>query len=92
MAKSSSAGGYWWWKVTRPAKSIANCSVSTSELKENPTALLNEADGGAIAIINNNEPVAYLVPPEMYEWLMETVDDYELGKSLINDAMIYQKR
>jgi len=24
--------------------------------------------------------VAYLVPPETYEWLMDVVDDYELGK------------
>ena len=59
---------------------LADCSVSISELKKNPTALLNEADGAAIAILNHNKPAAYLVPAETYEWLMDVVDDYELGQ------------
>ena len=59
---------------------LADCSASISELKKNPTALLNEADGAAIAILNHNKPAAYLVPAETYEWLMDMLDDYELGK------------
>lgn len=59
---------------------LADYSVSISELKKNPTSLLNEADGSAIAILNHNKPTAYLVPAETYEWLMEVLDDYELGK------------
>jgi len=59
---------------------LADCSASISELKKNPTALLNEADGSAIAILNHNKPAAYLVPAETYEFLMEMLDDYELAK------------
>lgn len=59
---------------------LADCSASISELKKNPTALLNEADGSAIAILNHNKPAAYLVPAETYEWLMDVVNDYELAK------------
>jgi len=59
---------------------LADCSASISELKKNPTALLNEADGAAIAILNHNKPTAYLVPAETYEQLMDVLDDYELGK------------
>ena len=59
---------------------LANCSASISELKKNPTALLNEAEGSAIAILNHNKPAAYLVPAEMYEWMIDALDDYELGK------------
>ncbi|ATC81742.1 MULTISPECIES: type II toxin-antitoxin system Phd/YefM family antitoxin [Pseudoalteromonas] len=59
---------------------LADCSASISELKKNPTALLNEADGAAIAILNHNKPAAYLVPAQMYEQLMEQLDDYELTK------------
>lgn len=59
---------------------LADCSASISELKKNPTALLNEADGSAIAILNHNKPAAYLVPAETYEWMMNVLDDYELGK------------
>lgn len=58
---------------------LADCSASISELKKNPTALLNEADGAAIAILNHNKPAAYLVPAETYELLMDMLDDYELA-------------
>lgn len=59
---------------------LADCSASISELKKNPTALLNEADGSPIAILNHNKPAAYLVPAETYELLMDMLDDYELAK------------
>ena len=59
---------------------LADYSVSISELKKNPTSLLNEADGSAIAILNHNKPTAYLVPADTYECLMDVLDDYELGK------------
>ncbi len=59
---------------------MADCSASISELKKNPTALLNEANGSAIAILNHNKPAAYLVPAETYEFLMDMLDDYELAK------------
>lgn len=59
---------------------FASFSASISELKKDPTALLNKADGEAIAILNHNLPAAYLVPAEAYERLMETLEDYELGK------------
>ncbi len=59
---------------------LANCSASISELKKNPTALLNEADGAAIAILNRNKPAAYLVPAETYEYLIDMLEDYELSQ------------
>ncbi|NQY34185.1 MAG: type II toxin-antitoxin system Phd/YefM family antitoxin [Alteromonadaceae bacterium] len=58
---------------------LADCSVSISELKKNPTALLNEAAGAPIAILNHNKPTAYLVPAETYEWLMDKIEDLELA-------------
>jgi len=57
---------------------LADCSASISELKKNPTALLNESAGAPIAILNHNKPAAYLVPAETYEWLMDKLDDQEL--------------
>ena len=59
---------------------LTDFSASISELKKNPTALLKQSDGSAIAILNHNKPAAYLVPADTYEWLMDIVDDYELGK------------
>jgi antitoxin StbD len=59
---------------------LAPFSATISELKKNPTALLNQAQGEAIAIINHNLPTAYLVPANVYEQLMEKLEDYELGQ------------
>ena len=59
---------------------LADCSASISELKKNPTALLSEADGAPIAILNHNKPTAYLIPAETYEWIMDKFDDQELAK------------
>jgi antitoxin StbD len=59
---------------------LANNSASISELKKNPTALITEAAGEAIAILNHNKPAAYLIPAETYEYLMEMIDDIELAK------------
>jgi antitoxin StbD len=59
---------------------LAPFSASISELKKNPTALLNKAQGEVIAILNHNSPTAYLVPADVYQQFMEKLEDYELGK------------
>lgn len=59
---------------------LADYSASISELKKNPTALLTEANGSPVAILNHNKPAAYLVPAETYEWMMDMLDDQELAR------------
>ena len=63
---------------------LASCSASISELKKNPSALIQQSDGEPIAILNHNKPTAYLIPAETYEALLEKVEDYQLGM-LIKD-------
>lgn len=58
---------------------LANCSASISELKRNPSALIEESDGEPIAILNHNKPTAYLIPAETYEELLDSIEDYQLG-------------
>lgn len=65
---------------------LSSCSASISELKRNPTALLNEAEGSPIAILNHNVPAAYLIPAETYEWLMDKLEDSELAQIVIDRA------
>ena len=65
---------------------LSSCSASISELKKNPTALLNEAEGCPVAILNHNIPTAYLVPAETYEWLMDKLEDAELVQILLDRA------
>lgn len=63
---------------------FADYSVSISELKKNPSSLLAQACGSPIAVLNHNKPVAYLIPAESYEALLDMIDDYELAK-LVHD-------
>lgn len=59
---------------------LASFSASMSELKRNPKALLEQAEGETVAIFNRNSPAAYLVSPVEYERMVNQLEDYELGK------------
>lgn len=58
---------------------LANCSASISELKKNPSALIDASGGEPIAILNHNKPTAYLIPAETYQQILDRLEDYELG-------------
>lgn len=58
---------------------LASCSASISELKKNPSALIEQSDGEPIAILNHNKPTAYLIPAETYELILEKIEDFQLG-------------
>lgn len=55
-------------------------AASISELKKNPSGLLEESGGEVVAILNHNRPTAYLVPSEVYEEMLEKIEDMELMK------------
>jgi antitoxin StbD len=61
-------------------KIYANYTVSISQLKRNPQALIDNAHGDIIALLNRNRPTAYIVPAETFDWLMELTEDLELGQ------------
>ena len=58
----------------------ANTSVSISELKKNPTAVIQNAEGFAVAVLNHNRPAAYLVPAATFEAMMDQLDDQVLAR------------
>lgn len=64
------------------AKQVA----SISELKKNPTKLINDADGKPVAILNHNVATAYLIPVETYEIILELLDNQQLEK-LVNERL-----
>lgn len=54
--------------------------ASISDLKKNPMEVVNNGFGEAVAILNRNNPAFYCVPAEMYEQLMDLIEDRELLK------------
>ena len=62
---------------------LANYTASITELKKSPTQILEQAGSEAVAILNHNIASAYLVPSELYEKMMDVIDDYYLVKDLL---------
>ena len=63
----------------------ANKTTSITEFKKNPQSIIDAANGEAIAMLNRNKTAAYIVPPEVYERLLEMAEDVDLGR-------IYEER
>ncbi|MGC9387237.1 MAG: type II toxin-antitoxin system Phd/YefM family antitoxin [Hydrogenovibrio sp.] len=57
---------------------LADLSAGISELKKNPMAVLSQAEGAPVAILNRNQPVFYAVPADVYEAILERLDDMAL--------------
>jgi len=53
-------------------------SASVSELKKNPSSILEQSGGEPVAILNHNRPTAYLIPASTYEDLLARLEDAEL--------------
>ena len=58
----------------------AQVAVSVSDLKKNPTAVVNEAGGAPVAVLNHNRVMAYMVPAETFEAMIERLDDLKLAE------------
>jgi antitoxin StbD len=59
---------------------LADASVSISDLKKNPSAVIAAAEGFPVAVLNHNTPTAYLVPAKAWEALMDRLEDIELAE------------
>lgn len=64
----------------------ANVAVSVSELKKNPSRIMAMAGGESVAVLNHNRVMAYVVPAERYEAMMEFLDDLELSEVIKSRA------
>ena len=42
--------------------------------------MLSGAQGGAVAVLNHNRVMGYMVPADVYEAMMERLDDLELAE------------
>ena len=59
---------------------LSKYSASISELKKNPSQLIEASGGEPIAVLNHNKPTAYLVPADTYVKMLEIIDDAALKK------------
>lgn len=58
----------------------ARTTVSMTDLRRNPSGILEVAGDMPIAVLNHNKPAAYLLSAKAYEALLDRLDDAELMK------------
>lgn len=56
----------------------AGLAVSISDLKKNPSVVISAAAGQPVAVLNHNRVVGYLISPEAWEGIVESLDDLKL--------------
>ena len=56
----------------------AQVAVSVSDLKRSPSAVMENAGGETVAVLNHNRIMAYMVPAAAYEAMLERLDDLAL--------------
>jgi antitoxin StbD len=56
----------------------ADLSVSMSEFKKNPAAVLRAAKRRPVAVLNHNRAAFYMLEPQLFEALLEELADQDL--------------
>ena len=59
---------------------LSESSISISELKRNPSAVIDEAGDEPVAVLTHNKPSAYLVPAATWRRMLERLEDLELAE------------
>ena len=55
-------------------KVLATRSVSITELKRSPSAVIEQSGAEPVAVLNHNRPAAYLLSPEVYESMLQRLN------------------
>jgi antitoxin StbD len=58
----------------------ADLAFSVSELKRNPMAVVTASRTEAVAILNHNKVVGYMISPAVWEFLQDLYDDTKLAE------------
>jgi antitoxin StbD len=58
----------------------AHTTVSMTDLRRNPSGILEDAGDAPVAVLNHNKPAAYLLSAKAYETLLDRLDDAELTR------------
>ena len=62
---------------------FADVTISMSEFKKNPAAVLREANSRPVAVLNHNKAAFYMVEPSMFEAMLEELADQDLHRKVL---------
>ena len=58
-------------------------TISMSEFKKNPAAVLRDAKSKPVAVLNHNKVAFYMVEPALFEAMLEELSDQELHRTVL---------
>ena len=58
-------------------------TVSISDFKKNPAAVLRAAGQHPVAVMSHNKPAFYMVEPKLFEAMLEEISDHELRQTVL---------
>jgi antitoxin StbD len=53
----------------------ADLAISVSDMKKNPNATFEMAKSQAVAVLNHNRVIGYVISPEAYDGFLELAED-----------------
>ncbi len=59
-------------------------TVSMSEFKKNPAAVLRDAKSKPVAVLNHNKAAFYMVEPTLFKALLEEFSDQDLYHTVLS--------
>ena len=58
-------------------------TVSMSEFKKNPAAVLREAKSKPVAVLSHNKAAFYMVEPALFQAMLEELSDQDLHRTVL---------
>lgn len=62
---------------------LADKTVSMSEFKKNPAAVLRDAQRRPVAVLNHNKAAFYMIEPAFFEAMLDELADQELYQTVL---------
>ncbi len=62
---------------------LSDLTVSMSEFKKNPAAVLRDAKHRPVAVLNHNKAAFYMVEPALFEAMLEELADQMLTRTVL---------
>ena len=62
----------------------SDITVSMSEFKKNPAAVLRDAKSRPVAVLNHNKAAFYMVEPTLFEAMLEELSDQALYRTVLS--------
>lgn len=62
---------------------LTKVTTSISEFKKNPNELVAKAGNQAFAVLTNNKPTFYVVPPELFDEIAEILWEREIAPVIL---------